>query len=44
MKIEYDKIIKQSFNDGIVEPVRSTKTSYDFFFYSLFYVHSHSLQ
>ena len=27
--IEYDKIIKQYINDGIVEPVRSTKTSYD---------------
>ena len=27
--IEYDKIIKQYINDGIVEPVRCTKTSYD---------------
>ena len=27
--IEYNKIIKQYINDGIVEPVRSTKTSYD---------------
>ena len=26
---EYDKIIKQYINDGIVEPVRSTTTSYD---------------
>ena len=25
--IEYDKIIKQYINDGIVEPIRSTKTS-----------------
>ena len=29
LMIEYDKIIKQYINDGIVEPVRSTKTSYD---------------
>ena len=27
--IEYHKIIKQYINDGIVEPIRSTKTSYD---------------
>ena len=27
--IEYDKIMKQYINDGIVEPVRSTTTSYD---------------
>ena len=27
--IEYNKIIKQYINDGIVEPVRSTTTSYD---------------
>ena len=27
--VEYDKIIKQYINDGIVEPIRSTKTSYD---------------
>ena len=30
MMIEYDKIIKQYINDGIVEPVRSTTTSFDF--------------
>ena len=29
LMIEYDKIIKQYINDGIVEPVRSTTASYD---------------
>ena len=29
LMIEYDKIIKQYINDGIVEPVHSTTTSYD---------------
>ena len=29
LMVEYDKIIKQYINDGIVEPIRSTKTSYD---------------